>query len=276
MKRFLKITGIYLAIGLFVFFPAILFFTKGVGEDVDLAMELAKKKYSFKIKKIRLGDSVGKQIWKTGYDSTTGEVNLTSNQAISVLGHIMLLKSILLNNETDSTLVIEGYFKPSSIAFNDLNQLFSRGYFLKKFYNKDWFFNTDVTPNSATMALIDEEFLAQYKERKLYDFFYVRDRCLLAHPCFFEKGNYDNNKTAGHLYELLMPELKKIKFISNPLSLTHKENELKAYNELIRSMAMTPPVFLEDSIFIEDKTHLKEPFREKGYQYLMQFSLPVR
>ncbi len=267
MNSFLKKILLFFIIAILLVLPAALITTKGVGTEVDKAMRLATKKYTFKIRKIRLGDSVGENIWEAGENAAKGEINLTCTQSISIIGHLMLLQALKNNNQLDTGVLIEAYFKPSSILYSNLDQKYTRGYFLKKFYNNEWFFNDAIFP-AAKRTNIDSIFLAQYPERWMYKYLYFAGRSLLSSPLFFEKSGIGTMKSGPyHLLGRVYKELEGIKFYSTPVSETNAKHETTALERLSKYMHMTPPIILNDSFFLPDKVHLRVQHRKKGLSY---------
>jgi len=83
-----------------------------------------------KTKKILLGDSVGNQLFPN--TTNNDKINsLTCNQAISMVGHFILLNNYLsTGNKVDTVFLI---YTPFSFQ-NNLNQVYTYHYFLKPFY----------------------------------------------------------------------------------------------------------------------------------------------
>ena len=226
-------------------------------------MEIVSQKYSFKIRKIRIGDSVGKNLFGTWVDIKNNEINICTNQAISIVGQILLIEKLAENNDLENT-IIEGYFLPESLL-NNLNQEWTRNYFLKKFYNQDWFLSNKII-NKSLRDSIDYYFLNQYSEKSLYDFFYIKGKCLLSYPSFFSNFSYCNQiiNRNNYLIKYFSNYLKmKVRFYSNPIVSSKLWQERKNSNLLREKYGIyfSNPVILHDSFFIEDKIHLRRQFR---------------
>ncbi|MFA5849794.1 MAG: hypothetical protein WC833_07915 [Bacteroidales bacterium] len=96
----------------------------------EIYRSIFKSKQKNKTKKIIIGDSVGNQLFpNTTNDDTIN--SLTCNQAVSMVGHFILLNNYLnAGNKVDTVVLI---YSPSSFR-NNLNQIYTFHYFLKPFY----------------------------------------------------------------------------------------------------------------------------------------------
>jgi hypothetical protein len=100
----------------------------------EIYYSITKSKQKSKTKKLLIGDSVCNQLFSniTHNDSIN---SLACNQAISMVGHFILLNNYLkAGNQIDTVYMI---FSPFSFV-NNLDQLFTYHYFLKPFYNKEY------------------------------------------------------------------------------------------------------------------------------------------
>ncbi len=101
------------------------------GSEIYHALNKSKKKND-KVKKLLIGDSIAMQAYSC-YEYNGRIYSLACNQAISLVGHYILLKNFLENNSHTSDLEVIMVFRPNSFK-NDLNQIFTFNYFLKPFY----------------------------------------------------------------------------------------------------------------------------------------------
>lgn len=102
--------------------------------DPEIYYSITKSNQKSKTKKLLIGDSVCNQLFSniTHNDSIN---SLACNQAISMVGHFILLNNYLLaGNQLDTVYMI---FTPYSFL-NNLDQLYTYHYFLKPFYNKEY------------------------------------------------------------------------------------------------------------------------------------------
>ncbi len=139
MKKFIKRSIIFLFI-LFVllhFKPIYLLIGdkyQKIVAGLEVYHSIAKSKQKKKTKKLLLGDSVTNQLLPNT-EETDSITSLACNQAISLVGHYILLNNYLnAGNRPDTVYIM---FLPSSFA-NNLDQVFSFHYFLKPFYNNEY------------------------------------------------------------------------------------------------------------------------------------------
>ena len=98
------------------------------GKEVYAAIKKSQQRQA-KTKTLLIGDSVANQLFNN--ESTNGVVNsLACNQAVSMVGHYLLLKEYLENNDDVDQVVL--LYHPQSFA-NNLDQEFTFHYFLKPF-----------------------------------------------------------------------------------------------------------------------------------------------
>lgn len=264
MKPFLikvsVIIVVYLSISVAIY---ITFFYKPIDSDVEKSLIISTTNHKFKIKKIRFGDSVGRQLFPTGVYDSIGEINITSNGAISILGQYLLLKSLILNNKNNisDSLIVEGYFRPTSLL-NNLDESTTTNYFLKKFYNDQWFFNNKLIDQNLTND-IDSIYLKKYEKRiyirKLFSIKYLSN--ILKIPMTFntEVIGYKDNVL---LFDFIQPELKKnfnnIKIYFCPVSKFKYNAELHSLSRLNKYYSNSVNLkALDDSCFVNDMIHLK-------------------
>ncbi|MHC1775946.1 MAG: hypothetical protein AB9834_11090 [Lentimicrobium sp.] len=106
--------------------------TKVAGKEIYHSIFKSKQKK--KSKKILIGDSVCNQLFPN--TKNNGTINsLACNQAISMVGHFILLNNYLnTGNKVDTVILI---YAPISFM-NNLNQIYTYHYFLKPFYTEEY------------------------------------------------------------------------------------------------------------------------------------------
>ncbi len=98
------------------------------GKEVYTAIKKSRQKQA-ETKTLLIGDSVANQLFDN--ETTNGAINsLACNQAVSMVGHYLLLKEYLNNNKDVDQVVL--LYHPQSFA-NNLDQEFTFHYFLKPF-----------------------------------------------------------------------------------------------------------------------------------------------
>lgn len=103
------------------------------GKEIYIAINKSLSKQN-QTKVLLIGDSVANQLFNN--ESTNGAVNsLACNQAISMVGHYILLKNYLEKNESVDKVVL--MYHPQSLA-NNLDQVFTFHYFLKPFDKREY------------------------------------------------------------------------------------------------------------------------------------------
>jgi hypothetical protein len=234
-----------------------------VGFEVNKAQMLSKHVLLSDNDTIRLGDSVGKNINDVeGYSNNS--LNLACNQAISILGHTLILKQCLLNNSKVKNLTIEGFFRPSSV-FNNLNQQWSNNYFIKKFYNSDWFFSKDLITSKQTTHVLDSIFLSKYRPfSTLNKLTWFNNKSIFGHPAFgFNKFSPQNSSLVHHLISTELGQLvMRIKFRRIPVHPEKYNEEMKYYAMLTNlGFDIEKPTRVKANYFEMDKIHLKSEFR---------------
>ena len=242
-----------------------------VGAEVNEAQTLSTETNLNKNDTIRLGDSVGKNINEVkGF--VNHSLNLTCNQAISMLGHLMLINQALSNNPKIDSIVIEGYFRPSSF-FNNLDQQWTNNYFIKKFYNSDWFFN-DQLCYPEIRKFVDSVFLSQYQPyaNLINKTWYNNKTIFGVNAIGFNKGS----KQDVQLFDILNHSefksvIRSIKFKSIPIHPDKYQAELDAYLRLkALGVNIEAPKKTNERFFIDDNIHLKKEFRNiKTYRKIM-------
>lgn len=118
----------------FLFYYTNLYKSVVIGPEVYRSLEKSKMKK--KVKKLLIGDSVGKQL----YDNNVynGSIfSLACNQAISMVGQYILLSNFVETNKEDLPEEVILLITPDSFL-NNLNQNLSYHYFLKPFYYKEY------------------------------------------------------------------------------------------------------------------------------------------
>lgn len=239
-----------------------------VGQEVQKCVDLLNSNDNFiLIDTFRLGDSVGKNLIGTNRDSNT--LNLGSNQAISVLGQLLFFNKFIKGYQNDiSSVVFEGYIKPKSF-FNNLNQVWTFNYFIKYFYNKDWFFN-EIILNKSSQNTVDVFFLNNYEKKYLIKRTYFKGFSLFTYPTFGSDKMVTNSIQYNLIECIDDNDLKEFKeriiFKSMPVSKKFFEGEKISYLKL-RNLGFNikSPFVINDSFFIEDGIHIKHKFRNKEF-----------
>jgi len=103
------------------------------GAEIYIAMRVSQQKRY--VKKLILGDSVGKQLYETGNvnDSIT---SLACNQAITMAGHYFLLRNFVDANMDSLPEDVYLLFHPSALA--NSCDIYTYHYFLKPFHEKKY------------------------------------------------------------------------------------------------------------------------------------------
>jgi hypothetical protein len=107
---------------------------KNTIEGNEVYYSIFKSKQKKRTRKIILGDSVGNQLFSNITNNDTVN-SLACNQAISLVGHFILLNNYINSgNEIDTVFMI---FRPFSFR-NNLDKIYTYHYFLKPFYNDEY------------------------------------------------------------------------------------------------------------------------------------------
>lgn len=100
----------------------------------EIYRSIFKSKQRNQTKKILFGDSVGYQLFPNTTNNDTIN-SLACNQAITMVGHYILLNNYLnAGNKVDTVIII---YSPFSFL-NNLNQVYTYHYFLKPFYTDEY------------------------------------------------------------------------------------------------------------------------------------------
>jgi len=237
------------------------------GNEVDLSMFLSQNEFLTAKDTIKIGDSVGKNLFPL-QEKQGQTLNLCCNQAISMLGHLMLIQQCLNKSVLDTFPQIFGYFRPSSFL-NNLDQKWTNNYFIKRFYNYDWLFNESIC-DRREKHIIDNTYLNMHWP---YKWFIKKTWNLpLLQPLFYDKAFGNNTKKIVHdktpnLIDFLIDSqykrvLRSIQFKSMPIAKSKWNQEITVYNQLIDiGLNISKPILLPDSLFVSDKIHLKSEFR---------------
>lgn len=248
-----------------------------VGQEVQKCIDLINCTDNFEnIDTLRLGDSVGKNLIGTNRNNNT--LNLGSNQAISILGQLLLFNKFNLSQKkVDSRIVFEGYIKPESF-FNNLDQKWTFNYFIKFFYNKNWFFNEDIM-GKLSQNNIDILFLDKYPKKNLIRRTYWNGFSLFTYPKFGNSSIVRNSMHLNLIEKIDTIDLNNFKesmaFKSMPVSRRFYKQEKIAYLKL-KSLGFNieSPFMINDSFFIEDGVHLKPEFRNfEFYKKLLDLKM---
>jgi hypothetical protein len=234
-----------------------------VGQEVQQCIDLINYMDNVdNIDTFRLGDSVGKNLIGTNRDSKT--LNLGSNQAITILGQLLLFNRFYSQIDKDKKIEFEGYVRPNSF-FSGLNQIYTFNYFLKYFYNDHWLFD-DSLLSKKTQNRIDCIFLKEYKLRHIIRFSYWNGFSIFSYPKF---GNESLllEENSENVVEIMKGNddynfRNLVHFKSMPVHQEFYKGEIEAYEKLKNlGYHIEKPFVINDSFFTEDHIHLKPEFR---------------
>jgi len=226
------------------------------GNETYFAIEKSKTKNKAKI--LLLGDSVGGQLFPNNqqFDNIN---SLATNQAISMAGQYFLLKNYLSVGNTIDKLVM--LFAPDTFK-NNLNQVYTYHYFLKPFYNSNYFplYTSTVYKQIEKIPYHQFVYLPHIKIRSWAPDFKPSDPVITSplSPISAEYLSKIKNLSIQHNFELII--------LPTPVSIKRQE-ELKGVNidgfskynfsqEL--EYYFTNIIYLDDSEFI-DGIHLFHP-----------------
>jgi hypothetical protein len=234
------------------------------GKEVYYSIRKSKQRNVLS-SRILLGDSVAYQLFKNT-TSNAPLYSLACNQAVGMTGHFILLDNYLkAGNHVDAVYLL---FSPFSFS-NNLNQVYTYQYFLKPFYTDEYFplFTETVVrqihkipyyylsryPNVLTsnwapdfvskdkinytfLSPVSAQYVAKIRELSIkYDFEFV----IMPTPISM------SNK----------PKIEKMN--KNEIAVNNLESEFKNYfNDIL---------YLDDSNFISDGAHLKNPQKYAKY-----------
>lgn len=262
MKKFHLQIGYFLGLFLILFhlIPLYRYYSKqyfyNIGSEIFLAVEKSEKTKNQKIKKVYLGDSVDEQI-VSSKTLSKNELNLSTNQAISLVGQYILLRNIIENKNKIDT--VELRLLPMSFS-NNLDNHLTFNYFLKPFYKKRNYKYLNGTVKNQIEKL-PFYYLSQYLP-VLTSLWSPNvsppSRIYLMSPV--------NNEYLLKIIDLCKREKIYLDFRPSPVSETNKKyvNLFKA--EVLKS---NPQLFISylDSIkfypknyFIEDQIHFKKEY----------------
>lgn len=232
----------------------------------EIYLSILKSKQKKKVKKIVIGDSVANQLFPNTTNNDTIN-SLACNQAISLVGHYILLRNYLnAGNKLDTVYLI---FNPFSFR-NNLDQVFTYHYFLKPFFNNEY------KPLFTSLVF--------NQVNKIPYNFICREPYILTSNWAPDIVTQDKNSYT-FLSQISIEYLQKIKKLSIennfqliilpvPTSLKYKATiEKMNMNEAINNNLanefkkyFNQIIYLEDTLF-EDGTHLKNPlFYSKYYK----------
>ena len=103
------------------------------GSEVYWSIFKSKKKKQ--VKKLLIGDSVGKQLYDN-YKYNDSIYSLACNQAITIAGHYFLLNNFLQTNNDQLPQEVIMIYSPT--AFRNNVDIYAFQYFLKPFYNAEY------------------------------------------------------------------------------------------------------------------------------------------
>ena len=272
MKRF--IYKIFVILGLLILstpFWIKLKIIDTVGDEVDLSISIVNELSKNKIDTVKIGDSVGKNL-NPLQKNKDGVINICCNQAISPLGHIMLLKKVLFSQNSQEAIIL-GFFRPSSLLESNLDQEWTNNYFIKKFYNYHFFLNEHLISKNLSRE-IDLIFLSRYKPWSLL----YRNPIINEYSPFMANsiGNNTNGVNSSNLIKCLINSefkelLSHVTFQSMPVSSLYFESERKAYLQLRDlGLKINSPILFADTFFIDDMIHIQEKHRGTVQKILSQ------
>jgi len=233
------------------------------GPEVFVAVVNSRKRISYE--KIILGDSVAHQIFKNYKGIKDNFYDLTTNQAVSMAGHYILIMNAI-NIKDNNIKEIDLVYHPRSFS-NDLDQIWTFDYFVKPFLsfsNKKYF---------------SENVLNKLKKIKLYNIAIlpivkiIPNFPSLDYSKFLSNSSENRSFLSGISIEYLQKikmecEKKNIKFrvISCPI----RRSSIDNYDLLKRQIAdncledifvnyFEKMVIYEDTDFIDD-FHLKKDY----------------
>lgn len=266
MKKFhlqvLYFLGIFII--LFHLIPIYRYYSKqylhGGGGEIFQAIDKSETTKKQKIQKIYLGDSVDEQI-VSSKNLTSNELNLSTNQAISLVGQYIILSNLIENKNKIDT--VELRLLPFSFA-NNLDNHLTFQYFLKPFYKKENY--KYLSPTIFTqIEKIPFYYLAQYfpvlttlwspnvnSPTRIYKFSPVNKE-------YFQK--IITLCKERKIYLILRP---------SPISET-KKNEVPEYiKELSKAYPIDFKTYIEEikyypgNLFLEDQIHFKKEYLSKN------------
>lgn len=265
MKKFLRDLAVFFGLFLLLFhiYPEYLFRTKKyfqtIGTEIFLAVEKSENTFRTRITKLYLGDSVDGQILSVK-PLGKGELNLSTNQAISLVGQFILLHNLIENKNQIDTLELR--IHPFGLS-NNLDNSLTYNYFLKPFYK------------SKYLPLFSNQVKSRIEE---IPFYYLSQ----YHPVLTSmwSPNYSSKNVSETISQINMDYLLKIhnlckknqivfKLRAVPLNEARKteieqftayvkSNKLLIFNNYVQDFN-----YLPDANFIEDNIHLKRAFLTK-------------
>jgi archaellum component FlaF (FlaF/FlaG flagellin family) len=141
IKRFLLRLVVFSLVAFpFIFMESLYaYYTRSYKKTVngnEIYVSVSKSKAKKKVKVFVFGDSVAKQLYDNEtYNDTVYSV--ACNQAVSLVGQYILLKSFFENNKDSLPGKVVFIIMPLSF-YNNLDQLFTYHYFLKPFYKEEY------------------------------------------------------------------------------------------------------------------------------------------
>jgi|WetSurMetagenome_2_1015567.scaffolds.fasta_scaffold04875_5 hypothetical protein len=234
------------------------------GKEVYYSIQKSKQRNALS-SRVLLGDSVAYQMFKNT-TSNNPIYSLACNQAVGLTGQFVLLNNYLkAGNHVDAVYLL---LSPFSFS-NNLNQVYTYQYFLKPFYRDEYFplftktvvqqihkipyyylsrypqvltsnwapdFVSRDQTNYTFLSPISVEYLARIKELSIkYDF------KLIVTPTPMSLSN--------------RPKIESMN--KNEVAINHLESEFKNYFSDI--------LYLDDSNFVSDGAHLKNPQKYAEY-----------
>lgn len=263
MEKFIKKIIFFSLVG-FVIFESIsllylwsdLYLEYYPGKEIYTAIEKSKTKTEADI--LLLGDSVGGQFFPNNqqYDNLN---SLATNQAISMAGQYFLLKNYLsAGNKIDKLVIL---FAPDSFK-NNLNQVYTYHYFLKPFYNTNYFplYTSTVNKQIEKIPYHQFVFLPHIKIRSWAPDFNPSDPAITSplSPISAEYLTKIKDLSVENNFELII--------LPTPISIERKDEinrvNLNEYSEYNFSQELenyfSEIYFLDESEFI-DGIHLFHP-----------------
>ena len=237
---------------------------KVVGKEIYISLLKSKQKSTKK--KALLGDSVANQLYpnKTENDSM---VSLACNQAISMVGHYLLLKNYFVAGNRPDTI----YFMYQPFSFrNNLDQPYTFHYFIKPFYTDEYMAEMDDLVKKSVAEI-------PYASFAHWPWIQAGDGAPDYPPINDDTTNFISPISADYLAKMIaLAERNHAKLLLVPTPLSEgrraKVNRLevsdisKYHFETFFDHYFEGLFYLPDSLFL-DGIHLKNPkdaFRKNG------------
>lgn len=229
------------------------------GGEVYRAIDKSKKQV-IRVKKLLIGDSVADQLYSHRNNNDT-VYSLTCNQAISLVGHYLLLQNFFsANNHFKNSEVILIYH-PNSFK-NNLDQVFTYHYFLKPFYTCEYKENFSEKVNEQISKIPGYRY-SQFPTVKTKNW-----------SPDFVSSDTKNNRMMSSISEEYLKKIQNLcaqhqtnlKIVSPFVNEIFKDSISEYKNQILNTSNFggifenyfKNMVFLPDSIFMDDNIHFKK------------------